>query len=198
MKLVVGLGNPGKEYAATRHNIGCRVVERLSERSGIRLQTPKFDSLFGRGTFAGEDVGLLCPQTYMNLSGKAVAAALRFLPVADPARDLIVVSDDVDLEFGQIRIKESGGAGGQKGLADIIARIGRKDFTRLRFGIGRSAHLSTSDHVLQKFSRAEEEQLAPRIDDAVAALELVIRGETAAAMTRYNAAEPNAKSKNLN
>ncbi len=195
MKLVVGLGNPGKEYAATRHNIGFRVVGRLSERSGIRLQTPKFDSLFGRGSFAGEDVGLLCPQTYMNLSGKAVAAALRLLPVADPAQDLIVISDDVDLELGQIRIKESGGAGGQKGLADIIARIGRKDFPRLRFGIGRSAQMNTSDYVLQKFSRVEEEQLASRIDDAVDALELVIRGEIAAAMTRYNAAERNPKAK---
>lgn len=195
MKLVVGLGNPGSQYAATRHNIGFRVVEHLSVRSGIRLQYQKFDSLFGRGSFVGEDVGLLCPQTYMNLSGKAVAAALRFLPVADPARDLIVVSDDVDLEFGQLRIKESGGAGGQKGLADIIARIGRKDFPRLRFGIGRSAQMSTADYVLQKFSRAEEAQLGSHLEDAVAALELVICGEISAAMTRYNAAERTQKPK---
>ncbi len=189
MKLVVGLGNPGRQYTSTRHNIGARVVGRLAERSGLRFDTQKFEAEFARGRIRGVDVGLLLPQTYMNLSGKSVAAALRFLPVGDVSEDLIIASDDVDLDFGQLRIKASGGAGGQKGLGNIIASIGRKDFSRLRFGVGRSSRLSTSDHVLQKFSKEEEAELGNLIEDAADALELILTGEPGEAMNRYNEAK---------
>ncbi len=172
MKLVVGLGNPGGKYTGTRHNIGFGVVERLAERNGIVLDQKKFDGLFGRGRIGSNDVGVLEPLTYMNLSGNSVAEALRYLPVADIASDLIVAMDDVDLPFGRLRLRAGGGAGGQKGLANIIDRVGRKDFTRLRFGVGRpSVPMSTADYVLQRFAKDEKATLAERIEEAARAIE---------------------------
>ena len=188
MKLVVGLGNPGRRYAATRHNVGYRVVERFGELHRIVPNQRKFQGRFGRGDAGGLDVGILEPETYMNLSGAAVAEALRFLPVADPSRDLVVVSDDVDLPYGRLRIRPSGGAGGHKGLRDIIEHLGRDDFPRLRFGVGRPAHpgMDTADWVLQEFSSAEEKTLGARIEDAARALESMLFDGLETAMNRWN------------
>lgn len=188
MKLVVGLGNPGRRYAATRHNVGYRVVEHFGELHRIVPNQRKFQGRFGRGDVGGLDVGILEPETYMNLSGAAVAEALRFLPVADPARDLVVVSDDVDLPFGRLRIRPAGGAGGHKGLRDIIEHLGRDDFPRLRFGVSRPAHpgMDTADWVLQEFSAAEEKTLGARIDDAARALESILFDGLETAMNRWN------------
>lgn len=188
MKLVVGLGNPGRRYGRTRHNAGFRVVERFAERHRIVLDAERFDGRFGRGSAAGVDVGIFEPQTFMNLSGAAVAEALRMLPVADPGEDLVVVFDDVDLPFGRMRLRPGGGAGGHKGMADILARLGRKDVARLRFGVGRGrGPADTSAHVLQRFTPEEEAELPHLLDEAAAALDRVVAGRLDDAMNRVNA-----------
>jgi PTH1 family peptidyl-tRNA hydrolase len=187
VKLVVGLGNPDGKYAGTRHNIGFEVVARLAERNGVVLDQKKFDGLFGRGRIGPQDVGILQPLTYMNLSGNAVAKALKFLPVEDVVTDLLVVMDDVDLPSGRLRLKAGGGAGGQRGLANIIQRVGRKDFMRLRFGIGRPPeYMDTADYVLQRFSRDENQELPNQIDDAAKAIETALNEGVDSAMNWVN------------
>ena len=189
MKLVVGLGNPGRRYKPTRHNVGFRIVERFAEQGGVAVDRRCFDGRFGRGRVSGVDVAILEPETYMNLSGESVAEALHQLPVEDVRTDLFVVSDDTDLPFGRLRIRPSGGAGGHKGLADIIECIGSQDFPRLRFGVGRSpSGVDTADHVLQGFTRDEEALLPERLEEAVRALEAVVVEGIAAAMNRFNRA----------
>jgi PTH1 family peptidyl-tRNA hydrolase len=192
VKLIVGLGNPGRRYALTRHNIGCRVVERFADDHAIDLTGRKFGGLFGRGPVADPggsrlDVGILEPETYMNLSGDCVSEALRFLPVEDLGSDLLVVLDDVDLPFGRLRIRKWGGAAGHRGLAHIIERLGCSDFPRLRFGVDRpSGPLDTADYVLQRFSPDEEGVLDGRIAEAAEALEAILIEGLTPAMNRYN------------
>ena len=192
MKLVVGLGNPGLRYAGTRHNIGFRVVERFAREQRIPLEERRFGGRFGRASVAMEgggrlDVGVLEPESFMNRSGQVVREALGFLPVDEIARDLLVVLDDVDLPFGRLRLRPAGGSGGHLGLADVIACLGRDDFARLRFGVGRPAvPIETSSWVLQRFSPEEEERLAPRIDAAAEAIEAALAEGVEAAMNRVN------------
>ena len=192
MKLVVGLGNPGPRYAATRHNVGFRVVERFARAQGIPLEERRFGGRFGRARAAlvggvRLDVGVLEPESFMNRSGEVVREALGLLPVEDVARDLLVVLDDVDLPFGRLRLRPAGGSGGHLGLADVIACLGRDDFARLRFGVGRPAvPMETSSFVLQRFSPEEEERLAPRIEAAAAAIEAALSQGVVAAMNRVN------------
>jgi PTH1 family peptidyl-tRNA hydrolase len=199
VKLVVGLGNPGPRYAGTRHNAGFRVLERLAERRGVPLEEGRFEGRFGSGWLPategpGVALGLLEPLTFMNRSGAAVAQALEALPVGDPAEDLLVVLDDVDLPFGRLRLRSSGGAGGQRGLADVIAVLGRQDFPRLRFGIGRpETDLETTGWVLSPFAPDEASRLAGRLDAAAEAIELALLEGLSAAMNRFNrdpASEP--------
>ena len=194
MKLVVGLGNPGPRYAATRHNVGFRVVERFAQAGGIELSERRFGGRFGRGRVrapdgARLDVGALLPEGFMNRSGEAVADALRRLPVEEIARDLLVVLDDVDLPFGRLRLRPGGSSGGHRGLEDLIARLGRQDFPRLRFGVGRPAlAIDTADWVLQRFSPEEEAALGPRLATAAeAVLAALVQGCTEA-MNRFNRA----------
>jgi PTH1 family peptidyl-tRNA hydrolase len=192
VKLVIGLGNPGSRYRATRHNVGFRVTERFAERVGIDPGGERFGGRFCRGRIAvaGKDdldVGILQPGTFMNLSGDSVAAALRALPVHDPSADLLVVLDDVDLAFGRLRLRPGGGGGGHKGLTHIIERLGRSDLPRLRFGVGRpAAALSTTEYVLQRFSPEEERDLEGRVEEAAEAVEVVLREGLGPAMNRYN------------
>jgi PTH1 family peptidyl-tRNA hydrolase len=196
MKLVVGLGNPGRRYAATRHNVGFRVVERFAREQGIRLGAERFDGRFGSGPVRGPggatlEVAVLEPLTYMNRSGAPVRAALDELSVEDPAADLLVVLDDVDLPLGRLRLRPSGSGGGHRGLDDVIASLGHGDFPRLRFGIARpSEALDTADYVLAPFSADEEETVEPRIADAAEAVLSVLRDGIAPTMNRYNAAPP--------
>jgi PTH1 family peptidyl-tRNA hydrolase len=190
LKLVVGLGNPGSRYAATRHNVGARIVERLAERHRIDLAGRRFEGRFSRGRLAGEDVGLLLPETWMNESGLAVAQALRGLPMADPTTDLLVAYDDVDLPFGRLRLRAGGGAGGHRGMDDVLARLGRRDLPRLRFGVGRPPPLrETTDWVLEPFTRQEEVALPGLLDRAAAAVESFVGEGIEAAMARFNACE---------
>jgi PTH1 family peptidyl-tRNA hydrolase len=188
LKLVVGLGNPGRRYLGTRHNVGFRIVERLAERAGIALDASRFQGRFGRGRLTGIDLGLLEPETFMNVSGDAVAEALRLLPVGDPAQDLVLVLDDVDLPFGRIRIRPGGGDGGHRGLRDVTLKLGRNDFARLRFGIGRpEGPFDTSGHVLARFSAEEERELPGLLDLAADAVATLLRDGAKAAMNRFNA-----------
>jgi PTH1 family peptidyl-tRNA hydrolase len=195
VKLVVGLGNPGPRYAATRHNIGFRVVEHLAARHGRGPAQDRFGGRFTRGHLPGGlELALLEPLTWMNRSGDAVAPALDALPAVDPGRDLLVVFDDVDLPFGRLRLRPGGSGGGHRGLEHVILRLGRDDFPRLRFGVGRpGGPMETADWVLTPFSDEEEralEQLIPRAADAA---ETALVEGIAAAMSRYNAPAPAAE-----
>jgi PTH1 family peptidyl-tRNA hydrolase len=191
LKLVVGLGNPGPRYARTRHNVGFRVAERFAADHAIALDREAFGGRFGAGAIAGDgpalEVFVLTPLTFMNHSGDAVAEAVATLPVSDPSRDLLIVLDDVDLPFGRLRLRPAGGAGGHRGLADVISRIARQDVPRLRFGVGRSiSGHDTSDHVLEGFSGDEESALTSLVARAAEAVALALTDGVEAAMNRYN------------
>ena len=190
MKLVVGLGNPGPRYADTRHNAGVRVLEQLAREHGIALGERRFGSRFGSGWLAGEPriaVALIAPETFMNKSGAAVAEAVAELEIADVASDLLVLLDDVDLPFGRLRLRAGGGAGGQRGLTDIIEQLGRRDFARLRFGVGRpAADQETADHVLEAFTAEERERLPALVERAALAAAVALRSGVAAAMNEFN------------
>lgn len=190
---MVGLGNPGPEYEATRHNAGFRVVERLASRCGVALRREKaLHGRFGTGRIAGEPTGLLAPETWMNRSGRAIEAVLEAHPL-DPATELIVVYDDLDLPFGRLRLRPSGGAGGHNGLGDIQERLGRSDFARLRFGIGRPPPgVDPVEYVLAPWSADEAAALGARLDAACDAIELALAEGVAHAMNRVNAAPPEA------
>lgn len=197
VKLVVGLGNPGSRYALTRHNAGYRVVERLARDLGIALNERRFGGRFGRGRAAlvggsSADVGILEPETWMNRSGDAVAAALEDLPIDDCSADLLIVFDDMDLPFGRLRVRPSGGAGGHNGLAHVLERLserGVENVPRLRFGIGRSNGPDAKDAigwVLSPFSDEEEAILEVRLADAALAVQVVFAEGVAPAMNRFN------------
>lgn len=186
MRLIVGLGNPGPRYQRTRHNVGFLVLERLAERHGIELDRRAYEARLGSGYVGSSPVVLLEPQTFMNDSGRSVVQACRALGLEDASRDLVLVYDDVDLPFGRLRLRPSGGAGGHRGVSDVIACLGRSDFARLRFGIGRS-QLETVDHVLEGFSREELGRLERHLDRAVDALETLLDEGVGPAMSRFNA-----------
>lgn len=189
MKLVVGLGNPGPEYADTRHNAGFRVIDELARRHGIALaRERRLYGFFGRGRVRGVELGLLEPHTFMNLSGKAVLAAATAYPLGDVTGDLVVVYDDLDLPFGRLRIRPSGGAGGQKGLADIQNRLGRSDFPRLRFGIGRPPPGEDPvEYVLAPFDAVQQTGLGDVLARAADAVEAIVTDGVQLAMNRFNA-----------
>jgi len=186
MKLIVGLGNPGKGYEGTRHNIGFAVAELLATRWGLGLSREKFQARFGQGEFAGQRVALLQPMTYMNLSGEAVMAAGRFYKLE--LEDLLVISDDMDLPVGRIRLRAEGGSGGHKGLADIERRLGTQAYARLRCGIGRPEleEFDPVEWVLTRFAEGEREPAAQANQRAAEAAECWIRQGIDAAMTRFN------------
>lgn len=192
MRLIVGLGNPGQQYANTRHNVGFRLLETLAARHEIALGEARFDGRLGRGRHptAGE-FALFEPLTFMNRSGSPVAQALTGLGIEDPAADLIVVYDDLDLPFGRLRIRPSGGAGGHNGVGDIIDALDSQDFARLRFGVGRPAGmLDTIEWVLAPFSAEECAALPARLGAGAEALEVALCDGVEAAMNRFNRAEP--------
>jgi len=191
VKLVVGLGNPGPRYADTRHNVGVRVIERFARDHGLALDARRFASRFGSGeaTHGGARlaVALLAPETFMNLSGEAVVQAVSALGLADVASDLVVVFDDVDLPFGRLRLRPAGGAGGHRGLADVIERLTRNDFARLGFRVGRPApEQDTKGHVLEAFSAAEQVALPDHLARAARALEAALFAGVSAAMNEFN------------
>ena len=184
--LVVGLGNPGKEYEGTRHNAGFAALDYISAKCGESVQKFKFDALVGEANIGGARVLLMKPQTYMNASGVAVSAAADFYKIAPD--HIIVICDDIAQKPGKMRIRKSGSAGGQNGLKSIIACLDSKDFNRIRIGIGDrpNREYDLADWVLGKFS-ADDKKLAEEcFEKAYGAIELIVKGEIEKAMCAYN------------
>ncbi len=185
MRLIVGLGNPGKEYLFSRHNLGFMVVDRLADDLDIRVARSQFDSLTGDGTISGNRIILAKPQTYMNLSGNAVAVLLRYFKLE--IEDLIVIHDELDLPFDIVRIKKGGGDGGNKGVRSIMNQLGSPDFVRVRIGIGKPPRKEmTEGHVLGRFFPEEMEKLPDILVRAADAVEAIIKSGLAAAMNQFN------------
>jgi PTH1 family peptidyl-tRNA hydrolase len=184
--LIVGLGNPGREYEKTRHNVGFRAVELLAKQANCKIDRARFRGLTGSCTLAGQKLLLLKPETFMNNSGQAVQLAAMFYKI--PIDRILVFSDDVSLPVGKIRVRAEGSAGGHNGLKSIIAQLGSQDFPRIRVGVGAKPHpdYDLADWVLSSFSPEEEKALAPALDHAAsAALELLQNGPQMAA-SKYN------------
>jgi PTH1 family peptidyl-tRNA hydrolase len=181
--LVVGLGNPGPKYAHTRHNVGFMVVDRLAEALRAGPFRDKFSGLFVR--VSAPDVVLLKPLTFMNLSGQSVQQAMKFFKLS--AEDVLVVYDELDLPFGECRLKLGGGAAGHNGIKSLLAHAGGEGFGRLRVGIGKPRHGEASPHVLGEFSAAERAQLDDVLDHATLGVQAVIDKGIAQAMNTFNA-----------
>jgi PTH1 family peptidyl-tRNA hydrolase len=183
--LVAGLGNPGREYRQNRHNVGFMVADTLAEIANIPLRRVEFRALVGKGEFAGEKLVIAKPQTYMNDSGQAVAALLHFYKI--PLERLLVVHDDLDLPFGTLRLRPSGGTGGQLGMESIASRLATRDFARLRVGIGRPpGHMDPRDYVLHDFDPPEQELLPEVRGTAVDAIRRFIHEGIEKAMNDFN------------
>ena len=186
MYIIAGLGNPGKKYENTRHNMGFLAVDLLAEKYGIRIDKIKFKALVGEGRIAGQKVLLVKPQTYMNLSGESVAELVNYYKM-DPEEEMIVIYDDISLAPGNLRIRKKGSAGGHNGIKNIIAMTGTQNFLRIKVGVGeKPAGWDLADHVLGHFDAADRVEVEKAIGHAVEAAEMMITGETDAAMNRYN------------
>lgn len=186
MKLVVGLGNPGRQYTGTRHNVGFEVIQRLARRHLAGSPRPQFESLVTELHIDGQKILLVMPQTYMNLSGRAVRRFVDYFQL-EPA-DVLVICDDMNLPTGKLRLRGKGSAGGQKGLADILRALGTQDVPRLRVGIGRPPQfMDATAWVLGRFGAEEREQIEPALDRAAEAAELWWRHGLAHAMNVVNA-----------
>ena len=185
MWLVVGLGNPGREYAGNRHNVGFEVVAELAARAKAPPLREKFGAEIGEATIRGERVLLCKPMEFMNVSGQSVARVAKFWKIAPES--IIVVHDDLDLPFGRLKLGAGGGHGGQNGVRSVIADLGSADFLRVRFGIGRpGAGGDAANYVLADFSRAEQKDLPELRSDAADAVEEILANGLPAAMNRFN------------
>jgi PTH1 family peptidyl-tRNA hydrolase len=185
MFLVVGLGNPGPEYEDTRHNLGFRVIDELARRLGISSLKSKHHSFIGEAKVGDHKVILVQPQTFMNNSGPAVRGSLEWYKLHIKA--LIVIYDDVDLEVGQVRIREKGSAGGHHGMESVIASLGTSEFARVRVGIGReSLTADVTDYVLQRIPPAQRENLDTAVVTAADAVEAIVTTGLVPAMNKFN------------
>ena len=183
--LVIGLGNPGRDYEMTRHNIGFLVVDRLAKRWGVEITKYKFKALIGEYRKPQVKVVLIKPQTFMNLSGNAVRSLVQFYkPVSE---QVLVIFDDLDLPFGSIRIRKSGGSSGQKGMKSIIEQLGTEEFPRIRVGIGRPpGKMDSVDFILDKFRNSESSDLDFILERCSDAVECFLKDGIEAAMNRFN------------
>ncbi|QQE14003.1 aminoacyl-tRNA hydrolase [Planctomycetota bacterium] len=185
MKLIVGIGNPGKDYAKTRHNAGFMAIDRLAERNCLSGEKTKFHSQFIEGVVAGKKTLLMKPTTFMNRSGLAVGEAVRFYKI-DPA-DVLILVDDIALPCGRIRLRSDGSAGGHNGLTDIKRVLGTQAYPRLRIGIDSPGRVPQKDYVLGRFTPDQEFQVGKAIDRAAEAIEHWIReDDISKTMTMYN------------
>jgi PTH1 family peptidyl-tRNA hydrolase len=185
MYLVAGLGNPGREYKKTRHNIGFMVAEQLSVDLSISMGKVQSRAIIGMGRALDSKIIIAKPQTYMNRSGEAVKGLLKFYKI--PLENLIVIHDDLDIPFGTIRIRKQGGPAGQKGVKSVIDHMGTQEFNRIRMGIDRPpGRMDAADYVLQRFSRNEEEQLEQLVKQASKAIQTIILNGMDQAMNEYN------------
>lgn len=193
MFVIVGLGNPGEQYLKNRHNAGFQCVTYLAERHGLRFDEKQHKARLASGSIAGQRVVLAKPFTYMNDSGQTVAALVRWHKI-DPAQQLLVIYDELDLPFGTIRIRPNGSAGGQNGMKSIIQLLGTQNFPRLRVGIGRPADgRAPKDYVLNNWDREQAAQMPELYGRVADAVESVLRDGLTLAMTRFNAPERPAK-----
>lgn len=183
--VVVGLGNPGKDYTNTRHNVGFNAVDQLAERNGIKINKIKFKSLYGEGFIGREKVILVKPQTYMNNSGQALAELVQFYKI--PVENIIVIVDDIDIDFASIRIRLKGSAGSHNGLKSIIRHLNQDSFPRVRLGIGKKhPQQDLADFVLSRFSKEENPYIEEAIVAAAQAVETIVEDGINNAMNKYN------------
>ncbi|MFU0824392.1 aminoacyl-tRNA hydrolase [Clostridium sp.] len=184
MFLIVGLGNPGKEYEHTRHNVGFDIIDLISERYNIEINRKKFKGVYGDGKINGERVFLLKPETYMNLSGESVREISDFYKI--PNENIIIIYDDISLEVGRLRIREKGSAGGHNGIKSIIANLGGDVFPRIKVGVGQPKREDLVSFVLGRFSDDDRKVLEKVFEVASAAVEVIIKEGTMEAMNKYN------------
>ncbi len=184
--MIVGLGNPGKEYAFTRHNTGFLALDYISDKCSVRINRSKFKALVGEAVFGERRVLLVQPQTFMNNSGEAVAEAASFYKI--PPENIIVIFDDISLPVGRMRIRKSGSAGGHNGIKSIISHLGSDAFPRIKIGIGEKPHPETelADWVLSTFTKEEQKVLFEKFGNAYEAASLMLSGKTDEAMNKFN------------
>lgn len=186
MRLIVGLGNPGIEYQFTMHNLGFLAVDRIAEQAGAHIGNRRCRALTGKAVIAGKDVLLAKPETYMNLSGLSVRELVDECD-ADPARDLVVIYDDLDLPFGALRIRKKGGAGGHHGMESIIGALGTEEFARIRLGISPGHKVGDgAKYVLSQMKKAQYETVDQTLDTAADAVKTIIAEGIDVAMNRFN------------
>ena len=188
--LIVGLGNPGPEYAKTRHNVGFRCLDLLAEKLGVRVDKAKFQGLYGQTDYHGNRLDLLKPLTYMNLSGRSVLQLSAFFQV--PPQRIIVLFDDISLEPGRLRVRPNGSAGGHNGIKSIIAELGSQEFPRVKLGVGAKPHpdFDLAAWVLSTFSAQEEKALLVSLENGAQAALTIIDQGTAAAANNFNGSHP--------
>ncbi|MGF7144577.1 PTH1 family peptidyl-tRNA hydrolase [Anaerotaenia torta] len=185
MHIIVGLGNPTKEYQATRHNIGWDAITRISDDCRIPLDFRKHKAICGKGYMKGEKVILAQPLTYMNLSGESVRELVDYYKVTP--QEVIIIYDDISLEVGQLRIRKKGSAGGHNGIKSIISHLGTDEFPRIKVGVGdKPKGWDLADYVLSRFSPEENTVIREALKDVSEACAVIVEGELEAAMNRYN------------
>ena len=186
MYIIAGLGNPDRQYEGTRHNAGFDVIDRIADKYNIAVDARKHRALIGKGIIEGQKVILAKPQTYMNLSGESIRSLTDYFKI-DPEHELLVIYDDINLEPGQLRIREKGSAGGHNGIKTNIACLGTQIFPRIRVGVGaKPSKYDLADYVLGHFSKAEKELMDDGYDNAVDAAGMIVAGRTGDAMSMYN------------
>lgn len=191
MYIIIGLGNPSREYEATRHNIGFDAITRLADDNNISLDIKKHKAICGKGMIGGEKVILAKPQTYMNLSGESVRELIDFYKVSK--EEIIVIYDDISLDVGQLRIRTKGSAGGHNGIKNIIAHLGSDEFCRIKIGVGdKPKNWDLADYVLARFPKEEEPVIRESLEKVSKACETIIKDGAQVAMNHYNKKETNA------
>lgn len=185
MKLIIGLGNPGKQYEQTRHNVGFMVIDKLSKELSIPLDRNKFNGIYGIGHISGEKIILLKPLTYMNLSGECIRPLMDYYEINDD--ELVVIYDDLDLPVGKIRLRSKGSAGGHNGIKSMILHLATQEFNRIRVGIDRPQNgMKISDYVLGRFTKEEEPGIIEAIDRSANACEKWLSTSFIQVMNEYN------------
>ncbi len=186
MYIIAGLGNPGSKYENTRHNIGWLAIDELARQQGVTIDRMKFHALTAQCVLAGEKVLLMKPTTYMNNSGEAIEEARNFFKI--PTENVIVISDDINLDPGKMRIRRKGGAGGHNGLKSIIQCMGTEGFPRIRLGVGAKSHpdMDLADYVLGKFTKEQQKLVDEACKNAAKAAEYIVDGNVNEAMNQFN------------
>lgn len=186
MYIIVGLGNPTKEYEGTRHNVGFDVIDAIADKYNISVTERKHRAFCGSGLIAGKKAILVKPQTYMNLSGESVRGFVDFYKI-DVETELLVIFDDVSLDVGQLRIRKKGSAGGHNGIKNIIQHMGTSNFHRIKVGVGeKPKEYDLADYVLGHFSKAEKEMMLEGYQKSIQATEMILQDEIEAAMNQFN------------